>query len=109
MVKKEVAKAAAEMGLDTDWVLGTYKRAAEVAEANGDAGSMIRAAKEVGDLLDMKPAKEGGFDPSHMIAGVDEDFSKTFLAAQRHEELPQKAVETSFEEIRPDAPKPDSN
>jgi hypothetical protein len=58
MVKDEVAKELKGIGLDTKYVLGTIKKAIEIAETKADSANMLRGAADLTELLDLKPDKQ---------------------------------------------------
>jgi hypothetical protein len=100
MVNKEIEKAATDQGLSAAWVMEILKKAAAVAEMNGDAGSMVRAAKEVRELLDLSPKNNTPDSEQFLALGVEADLSKGMMeAAKELEGLQTKATDAHFTDI----------
>lgn len=55
MIEEKMKEVLDEHGIDEGYVLETIKDAIGVAKVKEDSGNMIRAAKELGEFLDMKP------------------------------------------------------
>tara|TARA_R110002051_G_scaffold239094_1_gene299779 strand:+ start:906 stop:1688 length:783 start_codon:yes stop_codon:yes gene_type:complete len=55
MIEEKMKDILNDHGIDEGFVLETIKEAIGVAKVKEDSGNMIRAAKELGDMLDMKP------------------------------------------------------
>jgi len=79
-----------ERGIDEGFVLDTMKDAIEVAKVKEDSGNMIRAAKELGDFLDMKPktkqlSESLEIDMTHQIQDNYEKQQKKLIATKTQE------------------------
>jgi len=94
-VKKIMADKLKEILIDKEidegFVLDVMKDAIDVAKMKEDPANMIRAAKELGDFLDMKPKTKQitesiEMDMSHQIEDNYEKARKKLKATKTHEE-----------------------
>lgn len=58
MVKEELAKTLNEKGITQSMVIDLHNEAIEIAKGKGDVSSILRAAENFMDLLNMKPDKK---------------------------------------------------
>jgi len=90
MIKDKMKEVLDERGIDEGFVLDTMKDAIEVAKVKEDSGNMIRAAKELGDFLDMKPKSKTQTDTleldiTHQIQDNFEKQKKKLTATKVQE------------------------
>ena len=90
MIKEKMKEVLDERGIDEGFVLDTMKDAIEVAKVKEDSGNMIRAAKELGDFLDMKPktkqlSESVEIDMTHQIQDNYEKQQKKLIATKTQE------------------------
>jgi len=90
MIKDKMKEVLDERGIDEGFVLDTMKDAIEVAKVKEDSGNMIRAAKELGDFLDMKPKIKTStesleLDITHQIQDNFEEQKKKLVATKIQE------------------------
>lgn len=91
MIEEKMREVLTDRGIDEGFVLDTIKDAIEVAKVKEDSGNMIRAAKELGDFLDMKPKAKSVTDTlevdiSHQI-GKNFEVEKKKLKATKVQPL----------------------
>ena len=98
MVNKEIARQAALLGINEEYILALMKKAANVAEMSGDAGAMIRAAVELRDTLDLGPTKDKNVGGDWLTAGIDAETSRSLEEAQKEFAKPP-AEEAQFEVV----------
>lgn len=87
MVEEKMKEILEDRGIDEGFVLDTIKDAIDVAKTKEDSGNMIRAAKELGDMLDMKPkakqlTESVEMDISHQIGKQFETEQKKLKATK---------------------------
>lgn len=87
MIEEKMKEILTDKGIDEGFVLDVIKDAIEVAKVKEDSGNMIRAAKELGDLLDMKPKTKTQTDTleldiSHKIGKQFETEKKKLKATK---------------------------
>tara|TARA_R100000278_G_scaffold28570_2_gene26010 strand:- start:1554 stop:2327 length:774 start_codon:yes stop_codon:yes gene_type:complete len=87
MVEEKMQEILEDRGIDEGFVLDTIKDAIEVAKVKEDSGNMIRAAKELGDFLDMKPKTKTQtdtveLDMTHQIGKQYETAKKKLKATK---------------------------
>lgn len=87
MIEEKMKEVLTEKGIDEGFVLDVIKDAIEVAKVNEDSGNMIRAAKELGGFLDMKPKAKTQTDTlemdiTHQIADNYETAKKKLKATK---------------------------
>jgi hypothetical protein len=87
MIQDKLKDILIDRKIDEGFVLDVIKDAIEVAKIKEDPGNMIRAAKELGDFLDMKPKVTEKtdtleIDMSHQIANSFEKHTKKLKATQ---------------------------
>ena len=87
MIQDKLKDILIDRKIDEGFVLDVIKDAIEVAKVKEDPGNMIRAAKELGDFLDMKPKVTEKtdtleIDMSHQIANSFEKQTKKLKATQ---------------------------
>jgi len=90
MIKDKMKEVLNERGIDEGFVLDTIKDAIDVAKVKEDSGNMIRAAKELGDFLDMKPKTKTAtesieMDITHQIQDNFEKQQKKLTATKTQE------------------------
>jgi hypothetical protein len=67
MVQAEIRKTLTDQGVDEKYVIDTIKDAIVLAKNEGDASTMIRGAKEFGEMLEMKnKPSAGNFNPMEL-------------------------------------------
>tara|TARA_R100001594_G_scaffold82226_2_gene116726 strand:- start:3185 stop:3979 length:795 start_codon:yes stop_codon:yes gene_type:complete len=87
MIEEKMKEILTDRGIDEGFVLDVIKDAIEVAKVKEDSGNMIRAAKELGDFLDMKPKSKSTtesleMDITHQIGEQFETQKKQLKATK---------------------------
>lgn len=87
MIQDKLKDILIDREIDEGFVLDVIKDAIEVAKVKEDPGNMIRAAKELGDFLDMKPKQKEvteslEIDMSHQIQDSYNKQTKKLKATQ---------------------------
>jgi len=87
MIQDKLKEILIDKNIDEGFVLDVIKDAIEVAKIKEDPGNMIRAAKELGDFLDMKPKQKEiteslEIDMTHQIQDSYKKQTKKLKATQ---------------------------
>jgi hypothetical protein len=101
MVEKELDDLLTEKGINKDYVLSIYQRAIGIAEKDGDAVTMLKGAKDLGEIVGLAPKKLKVTEQwQQAIGGTIQDMSTTLLKAEQSVLSITKTTESTHESDR---------